>query len=72
MTRKENAWKGARVMNKWDEEFTNKVMSSEDNEVGLKRKICVPLEEISMGEEVGKKQKIGEVLAFSKIMATQL
>ena len=36
VTGKENAWKGARVMNKRDEELTNKVMSSEDNEVGLK------------------------------------
>ena len=41
---KENAWKGAQVMNKRDEELTDKVMNSEDNEVGLKRKIRAPLE----------------------------
>ena len=70
---KENAWKGARVMNKRDEELTNKVMSFEDNEVRLKRKIRAPLEEIPMGEKAGEKQKIeGEVLALSKIIVTQL
>ena len=46
---------------------------SEVNEGSLKRKICLPLDEISMREEVGKKQKIeGKVQALSKIMATQL
>lgn len=55
MTGKENAWNGAWVMNKCEEELTNKVMSSEDKKVGLKRKVCVPLEEILMGEEMGKK-----------------
>lgn len=58
MTGKENAWHGAWVMNKQDEELTDKVMSFEDNEVGLKRKIRVPLEEILMGAKVGKKKKI--------------
>ena len=73
MTGKENAWIEGRGINKRNDESTKKVMNSEVNEGGLKRKIRLPLDEISMGEEVGKKQKIeGEVQVLSKIMATQL
>ena len=73
MTGKENAWIEGRGINERNDESTKKVMNPEDIEGGLKRKIRLPLEEISMGEEVGKKQKIeGEVQMLSKIMATQL
>ena len=58
MTGKENAWKKVRGINKRNDESTKKLMNSEDNKGGLKRKIHLPLEEILMGEEVGKKQKI--------------
>ena len=73
VTGKENAWTEGRGINKRNDESTKNVVNPEDIEGGLKRKIRLPLEEISMGEEVGKKQKIeGEVQMLSKIMATQL
>ena len=73
VTGKENAWTEGWGINKRNDEPTKKVMNSKVNEGSLKRKIRLPLDEISMGEEVGKKQKIeGEVQALSKIMATQL
>ena len=55
VTGKENAWIKGRGINKRNDESIKKVMNSEDNEGGLKRKIRLPLEEISMGKEVGKK-----------------
>ena len=62
VTGKENAWTEGWGINKRNDEPTKKVMNSEVNEGSLKRKIRLPLDEISMGEEVGKKQKIeGEV-----------
>ena len=73
VTGKENAWREGWGKNKRTDEPTKKVMNSESNEGSLKRKIRLPLDEILMREEVGKKQKIeGEVQALSKIMATQL
>ena len=73
VTGKENAWPEGWGKNKRTDEPTKKVMNSEINEGSLKRKIRLPLDEILMREEVGKKQKIeGEVQALSKIMATQL
>ncbi|KAK9998771.1 hypothetical protein SO802_018374 [Lithocarpus litseifolius] len=57
VTEKENAWKEVRGINKTNDTSTKKVTNSQDNEGGLKRKVRLPLEEIRMEEEVGKKTK---------------
>lgn len=48
-------------------------MDVEANKVGVKRKERMPLKEISVNEETGKKLKLdGEVMALGKIMAQHL
>ena len=70
---KENFMQEERSHEYGAEEGHDMVKMTIDNDIGPKRKLCSPLKEIVMEEDMGKKQKIeGEVLVLSKLMAQQL
>lgn len=73
MVGKENFMQEVCEYDHGEEKVHDMVEVTEDNEIGLKRKIFSPLKEIVLEEDARKKQKIDvEVMTLSKLMAQEL